>query len=263
VLTRLSALEFVRPMGSGRTQPALIVCETPAGDAVEVVAKFSEACDQGVASLAREVIAACLAGDLALPIPEPFLVDITSEWSRVVTDAMQRARIEASSPLAYGSRHITGQYAAWSTGYRVTDAMLPAAASILAFDAIIQNVDRRVDNPNCLVKGNELRIIDHEMAFTHGLVIGWRPPWMPGGLHALESPVFHIFREQLRRRPIDFEPIRAAWSSLSDAQVAAYGAAIPAEWTAAEEAVQQALSLIRDARDKIDACITELQRILR
>jgi hypothetical protein len=118
-------------------------------------------------------------------------------------------------------------------------------------------------NPNCLVKGNQLRIIDHEMTFMHKVIIAWWPPWIPGGLHVLETPGFHIFREQLRRRPIDFGPIRAAWASLSDARLAAYGAAIPAEWTAAGETVQQAVSLIRDARDKIDACITELQRTLR
>jgi hypothetical protein len=48
--------------------------------------------------------------------------------------------------------------------------MLPVAAAIFVFDAIVQNADRRVDNANCLVKGNEIRIIDHEMTFTHGLV---------------------------------------------------------------------------------------------
>lgn len=97
--------------------------------------------------------------------------------------------------------------------------MLPTAAAIFVFDAIIQNVDRRADNPNCLVKGNEIRIIDHEMAFTHRLVLGWRPPWTPGSLKDLEKPGFHIFRDQLRRRAIDLSAIRDAWSALSDAQL--------------------------------------------
>ena len=108
---------------------------------------------------------------------------------------------------------------AWSRGRRILDSMLPTAAAIFVFDAIIQNVDRRADNPNCLVKGNEIRIIDHEMAFTHRLVLGWRPPWTPGSLKDLEKPGFHIFRDQLRRRAIDLSAIRDAWSALSDAQL--------------------------------------------
>jgi hypothetical protein len=263
MLIRLSPIEYVRPMEAGRTGPLLILCVRADDEPIEIVAKFSDGCDQGVTSLAREVIAACLAGDLGLPIPEPFLVDITPEWAAVVTDSTPRARIHARSLVAFGSRHITGQYTAWSRGNRLFDAMLGAAAGIFVFDAITQNADRRVDNPNCLVRGNEIRIFDHEMTFTHGLVIGWRPPWLPGGLKDLEKPEFHIFREQLRRRALNFEPIRAAWTALSDARLAAYGAAVPPQWAAANLAVGDALALIRDARDNIDGCLTEVQRILR
>jgi len=55
--------------------------------------------------------------------------------------------------------------------------LVQTAAEVLVFDAIVQNPDRRADNPNCLVRGDEIRIIDHELAFSHGLVIGSVPPW--------------------------------------------------------------------------------------
>ena len=70
---------------------------------VEVVAKFSAGCEEHDASLAREVIAACLAVDLGLPVPEPFLVDVPRNWALHVTDPHQRARIKASSPVTSGS----------------------------------------------------------------------------------------------------------------------------------------------------------------
>lgn len=67
----------------------------------------------------------------------------------------------------------------------------------------------------------------------------------------------------MRRKAIDFGAIRDAWLALSDAQIVAYGTSIPAEWAAADEAVRRALALIRDARDNIDGCLAEVERILR
>jgi hypothetical protein len=157
---------------------------------------------------------------------------------------------------------MTGQYAAWLAGNRLRAAVVPTAASILVFDAIIQNPDRRIENPNCLVKGDELRIFDHEMSFTHGLVIGWQPPWTLGSLNSFVTPGFHIFREPLRKRTIDFGPIRQAWTALSNERIEEYGAAVPAEWNDARDVVTRALALIRDARDNIDGCLAEIGRVL-
>ena len=210
----------------------------------------------------REVVAACLAADLGLPIPVPVLVTTTPEWIATLADEDMAARIRRSSRIAFGSTLVTGQYAAWATGNRLRAAAVPTAASIFVFDAIAQNPDRRTENPNCLVKGDEFIIFDHEMAFTHGLVIGWQPPWTLGGLNSFVTPGFHIFREPLRKRAIDFGRIRQAWTALSNERVEEYGAAVPAEWIGASDAVRRALTLIRDARDNIDGCLPEVRRIL-
>jgi hypothetical protein len=181
MLTRVTAIEHHSVITSGKSRPSRIVGERPDGTTVELVAKFSAGCEEREASLAREVIAACLAADLRLPVPEPFLVDVRGDWADQVRDAAQRARIKASSRVAFGSRQITGGYSVWHREMQIDEATLPVAAAIFTFDAIIQNVDRRIDNPNCLVKGSQLRIFDHELAFTHGVVIGWKPPWSLGG----------------------------------------------------------------------------------
>jgi hypothetical protein len=262
MLTRITAVEFVRSTLHGRTGPAIAVCETPEGGTVEVVAKFSAGCDQGDINLAREIIGACLAADLGLPVPEPFLVDIPPEWIDVLANAALRAKLRASSRVAFGSRLVTGQFAIWNRGTQITAAMLPTAAAILVFDALSQNPDRRSDNPNCLVRGHELRIFDHELAFAHGLIIGWKPPWTLGGLNSLAIHGNHIFREGLRQRELDFAPIRDAWMDLSDARLAEYELAIPPEWPGGQVAAQSAVSLIKGAREKIDACLVELQRVL-
>jgi hypothetical protein len=262
MLTRVTAIEHHSVVTSGKTHPSRIVCERSDGTTVEIVAKFSASCQEKELSLAREVIAACLAGDLGLPIPEPFLVDVPSDWAGQVRDEAQRARIQASSRVAFGSRLITGGYTIWQEETQVDEAMLPVAAAIFVFDAIVQNVDRRTDNPNCFVRGSQIRIFDHELAFSHGLVIGWKPPWALGGLKPMETPGFHIFRAGIVGREIDFAPIRTAWAGLSDGRLADYERTLPAEWASAAGAVQTALALIRDARDRIDACLAEVKRVL-
>jgi hypothetical protein len=262
MILRATPIAFDRAMGNGRTRPALLVCETQAGDEVEVVAKFSANCDQVVTNLAREVIAACLAGDLGLPIPTPYLLDITPAWAASVTDATIRANIQRSAPVAFGSSFAGPQFSAWNDGISLRPAMVPVALATFVFDAIIQNPDRRSGNPNCLVRGDAFRIFDHELAFAHGLILGWKPPWTPGSLQLLEQPGFHIFRRKLRGETLDFDRIQESWKRLTDSRIDGYASTIPAEWAQAATDVASAITLIKSARDNIDACIVEIQRVL-
>lgn len=228
---------------------------------MEVFVKLSAGCDQQVVNLAREAIAACLAADLRLPVPKPWLVEIPPEIISVVADAEIADKLRRSSPVAFGSTRSTG-FSAWSTGQRLSDTMRPAAAGILLFDAIIQNPDRRAENPNCLVRGNDLRIIDHELAFAHRLMLLWQAPWILGGMREFETPGKHIFVHELRGVPFDFDEIKSRWIALSDERLREYERAIPPEWAAARADIDAALTLIAGARDNIDACIRELGRIL-
>jgi hypothetical protein len=86
MLRRVVATQFDRPARSGKTRPLFLTCIDAAGEEVEVVAKLSAGCEQKEVSLAREVIAACLAGDLGLPVAEPLLVKLPPAWVGSVTD---------------------------------------------------------------------------------------------------------------------------------------------------------------------------------
>lgn len=264
MLRSVTPVSFGRGTTNGRTRPSMIICEHGDGSDVDVIAKFSSGCDERESSLAREVIAACLAGDLGLPVPEPLLVEVPPHWPATVTDPVLRAQIQASSPVAFGSTKIDAPYVAWNSGTWISEAMLPVCAAIFVFDALLQNVDRRVENPNCLVLGPALRIIDHELSLSFTKFLGWRAPWVDGGLSSLEFPGMHIFRSGLRGRMIDFDPIRQAWLSVTELSIQNYGSAVPASWMpAASAAVDEALQLIRNVRDHIDGCLTEVGRVLR
>lgn len=260
VLTRID-----RTAANGRTAPVLAACEAVGGaaedDDVEMFVKLSAGCDQAEINLAREAIAACLAADLGLPVPKPWLVEIPPEIIPVVSDAQIADKLRRSCRIAFGSTRTSG-FSAWATGQRLSDAMRPTASGILLFDAIIQNPDRRADNPNCLICGNELRIIDHELAFMHKMVLLWKAPWILGGMKDLETPGRHIFVQELKGTPIDFASIKSRWTALSDARLKEYEGSIPSEWATAHADIDAALKLIADARDNIDDCIRELGRIL-
>jgi hypothetical protein len=262
-LERITAARHHAPTTSGKTRPAIVVCERADRSTVEVVAKFSAGCEQKEISLAREAVAACLAGDLGLPVPQPFIVEVPPDWCKAITDPGPRERVRSSSPLAFGSQLVTGGYSIWHSGVQIDLTMLPTAAAVFVFDLLVQNVDRRADNPNCLVKGSSICIFDHELAFTHGMVLFWKPPWREGSLNDFRTPGKHIFREKLTHLAINYEPIRAAWASLSDQRLAEYEAGIPAEWGGASPAVKSALDLVKGARDNIEHCLQEVKRVLR
>lgn len=262
MIERAIAFEFVRAATNGRTEPLVMVCETERGESVELFCKLSVGCDQGAINLTREAVSACLAADLGLPVPVPYFVEIPSALSATIGDLLVARRMDCSLPLAFGSMR-ANQFSPWIGGSKISKVLLPTAAATLVFDGIIQNPDRRIGNPNCLVRGDEIRLIDHELAFAHKLLLLWRAPWVLGGLQSLVEPANrHIFWSELVGQQIDFGPITTAWRALSDGRLREYVDIIPKEWAIALPEINAAVRLIADARDNIDSCIAEVRRIL-
>lgn len=260
MLRQLEAVQYVAKIGSGKTEPAIIVGETPDGETIEVVGKLASACERKGNALAIEVIAACLAGSLGLPVPEPFILTISPEW-KATLPFEYASKITAGDTLAFGSKLVWPQWPTWTMGHKVTEKMAQTAAGIFAFDAFVDNVDRREGNSNCLVSGDDLKIFDHELAWPPPLLFA-KKPWMPEGLSSIAQPGNHIFRNELRARPIDRAAIRSAWAGLQDADITAYGAAIPAHWRD-DAFINDVLQKIRDVRDNIDGCMDEFERVLK
>ncbi len=263
MLPRITAVELIRPTTQGRTKPAFLTCITQDQSEVEVITKFSAGCDQKEVNLAFEALASCLAQDLGLPIPKSFIVNIPPDFPATIKDVNYRNIVERSSPVAFGSLKCEPGFTVWSASNKLSDAMMSVAEAIFAFDGIVQNPDRRSDNPNCLVKGDRLVIFDHELCFDTSIVLGWRAPWLLGGLDLLGQPGKHIFRKELRGRVSDLAHVRDAWLNISDARLDAYRVKIVATWPTTAEKIDRGLSLIRDARKNINGCIAEILRVLK
>jgi hypothetical protein len=265
-IEHVEAIQFHQVFTSGRTSPLLLTCEKSDGTTVDAVVKFATGGECTTTSLCAEMIAAQLAADLQLPALTPLLVD----WGQAFTSSLgqkeARQTVQASSPPAFGSTFLTDGFATWSTGNKlVGETARQMALAIFFFDAMIGNSDRGGMKPNILVRGDSLRLIDHEMAFQdHRLLMKPVPPWALGGLNGLVSPGAHIFAAQLAKHAseLDFAPVRAAWSALSDDQIEAYEPALPPEWTTDRRLAAFAIARIKECRDNIDGCVTECRRAL-
>lgn len=249
---------------TGKTQPAFLLCEDAAGDEVALIAKLSGRAERGITALAMEGLVACLAGDLGLPIPKPYIVDLSPEWidAVAVANPTWAAIARQSSPHAFGSRRLADGYATWRDCGGLIGQLGDMAALVLVFDAIAKNADRRPENPNCLRLGDQVRIIDHELCFPEFL-LGLGDAWATGGLQTMATPGWHIFRDGLHGKSVEWAPAVEKWKSLTDQMIDDYRGALPTAWSSADPAILRAIDRIKQARDNIDACVAEVQRMLK
>jgi len=252
MLDRVVATRFINPMGNGKTKPLLLECERADGKTVEVVVKCSAGPTEGVKNLAIEAIAAMLAADLGLPVPEPLLVVVDK---RLLATCTERDDIRAtwlkSLDLAFGTVRVPEGFAVWTRGAVVPDALCMEAAEVFAFDAIIVNSDRRPQNPNCLSSGSELAIFDHELSFTQQGILFWKAPWLEGGFKDY-SGENHIFaKPHLKTTPTQMDRFVSAWEQLPDARFDEYRNALPQEWKVDSQFLDFVMSYLRDAKGNI------------
>jgi hypothetical protein len=261
LLEELRAVRFVKQMKSGKTGPCLLGAERKDGSEVEVVVKFSSACERGIGALACEALAAMLAADLDLPIPEPFCVRMEpgfiAAFPFVARDIVEKIR--ASSSLAFGSAFLPPGYSL--AGTSIARSLIEQAADIFAFDCLIANPDRGVANPNCLSNGKSYAIFDHELAFFTKGMIGWQPPWKVGALE--RDAQRHLFYNGLKGKGLRFERLEGAWRTIGDDRISEYKSALPVEWLAPGSAALDALAYIAEIKEWVDQSLSEVARVLQ
>ena len=146
---------------------------------------------------------------------------------------------------------------------RIPKAMRASAAEIFAFDLLVQNSDRRPENPNLQSRGDQFAIFDHELALMIDGVLFWRPPWEPGSLEAAARPDKHVLRRELQGTEPDLTRLVGAWEAINDQRLAEYRAALPPEWAVPPEAADAAIAFLRDLRDHVQPAVHEVLRVLK
>jgi hypothetical protein len=217
-------------MSSGRTSPVLCGCEDHLGNRVDdYVVKLRGGLDRGERGLVCELVASRLASYFGMAVPEPALVLIDADFAELVAAAEpQDAKLLRNSiGLNFGSR-LLSDATAWPVDKWIPDAMWQAAVSIFAFDALIQNPDRRYRNQNLFTRGNDIFIYDHELAF--GFLEAILPSGSPWRLEGQQYLTEHVFYRQLKKKPIDLDGFTSALAALPGASLDAVLAEVPSAW---------------------------------
>lgn len=176
----LTAVRFARFMESGKTKPAIFACEDLSGAfAGEYVVKLRGGIEDRESGLLRELLAAELAEHFRIAAPQPALIRIEQNLAELISgiEPSNKTCILSSIGLNFGTKLVSG-YSVWPVDKHIPDAIWQTAVDIFAFDALVQNPDRRFDNPNLFVNGDSILIFDHEMAFSFLLDISpSATPW--------------------------------------------------------------------------------------
>lgn len=260
---RVEAVRFDRMMSSGKTKPMLLACDDGSDGTIEVVAKFSQGCSYG--GLIREAMTAMLALDLGLPVPPPFLVELSPEFIDSVPNASTAEFLRNGDRFGFGSKRLPDSFGQWvNGGGRLTTEIEHEALEILALDCWLTNPDRRVTNPNLLTDGRQFAIFDHEHALMTTLILFWKEPWLVNALDDASPPKEHVFFESLRsKKAYALEDLIVRLESVSDQRINDYAAALPPSWASADNwAVTSARKFITDLRNNLASAGAELKRAL-
>jgi hypothetical protein len=117
----------------------------------------------------------------------------------------------------------------WLVNRMIPEAMFRDAANIFAFDALIQNIDRRVDNPNLFTQGDSIYVYDHEET-SFSFLLALSPSAEPWNLEREEYLERHVFYSRLRAKEIDLQDFGHELKALTKEVLTAISEEVPPEW---------------------------------
>jgi len=248
-------------MRSGRTSPLLMGCLLEgAGDGIDYVVKLRGNPQLGPSGLVCEVVASELAGWFGLSHPEPAIVEVDPMLAELIAvqEPARADMLKKSEGDNFGCRMLDNLIA-WPVDRVPAASQLQSAAEIFAFDALIQNPDRRFNNPNLGTVGDRLTIYDHELAFSFRYDIMPNPmPWVVSGQPFWSQ---HALFQGLRHKALDLDRFTARLSGLPEDFAGRLREVLPESWERAVlPAIDQHLTSVRDHAAEF---VEEIRRILR
>jgi hypothetical protein len=162
-LRTVTATRYVAPLREGGSLPGLLEADD---DGLYVV-KWTGA-GQGRPALVAEVVAGELARSLGFLVPELVVACVDPELAQAEPDAEIQELALASAGANLGVDFLPSALPFTPAAARGTTP--EAAADLVWFDMLTQNVDRTPRNPNLLVWHGRTWLIDHGAAFfrQHG-----------------------------------------------------------------------------------------------
>lgn len=262
MIPRLSATQFLRFMDTGKTSPALCACIHELGmPAGEYVVKLRGAVEGGETGLINELLAALLARHFELAAPDPAIVLLDEALIDLIAldHSSRQIVLRRSVGCNFGTKHLIG-VSTWPVDKAVPGERIAAAVEIFAFDALLQNPDRKYNNPNLFTREDGLFIFDHETAFSFLLdVLPQGSPWELERQQYLEK---HVFYRRLKSKPVELEQFTASLAELSNEVLERIRAELPPEWDN-QNYVTRIVEHLRIVSDHAEEFTEAIRRVLR
>ncbi|MBI5384316.1 MAG: hypothetical protein HZA90_06470 [Verrucomicrobia bacterium] len=254
MVEHIEAEQFHSFTATGYSRPARVTCSRQDGTKVDVFVKFAGGVRHREFGLSSELLCNLLARAFGLHTPTPFLVTVSKEFLAGIP-APARDLVGRSRGLNYGSQSAPVGFSVVPPEPQVPHELRSEAARIFAFDVIVQNYDRKADNPNLLWDRRTILLIDHESAF--GPMLQERKP----SFSALELDRFydHVFYPAISPQDAGFEELLAAMQSFSAARLEETLGQIPPPWQveAGWARVREHLVWVLEHRDQVCRLIRE------
>ncbi len=203
-LKQVIALEPTGTTQGGANKPLFITAFNQSGGKTEeFVLKYRGAERMDERTSARELIAAFLAMELNIAVPEPAIVHVHTPFLNLLTKHSEYSKIVKSKGINFGCQKILGTIDIFPN-QPLTNEHLKQATRIFVFDIVIQNADRNFQKPNMFFSNDQLYVIDHEIAFGFIDTLPWLRspnPWIFNEID-IQSFKKHFFYPQLCNNPL-------------------------------------------------------------
>lgn len=214
-LSIVQALGHLKEFESGANKPVLVIGVDESGIKGDYVVKLRGAERMSNEASMRELLAAFIAMQMEIPVVTPVVVHISNDFVDLLkgNDAWKNA----SSSIGYnfGSKYLK-DFLIMPVNQQLNSHQLNNAQTIFAFDILIQNSDRRKEKPNTLTNGNEIVILDHELAFGFIFDLFKDPhPWKIKEKD-LEWIGLHYLLPKIRHKDFDFDEFSKRLDNLDE-----------------------------------------------
>jgi hypothetical protein len=233
-LQQLNAMTFHKNMGSGRTKPCLLTCESGDGRVSgEFVVKLKGSPALGVAGIEREMIACLVGNELCIPLPDFSVINIGEEFLDALPANHEFQFIRNSGGLNFGTTFISDGFNTCIKHQPIPDSLVGKATEVIAFDAFLQNPDRRDNNPNLLTRHDEIYAYDHDMSFSFlQALFGCPRAWEADAFKSclITSEWRHVFYDGLKGKLLDLDGFASGLNALTSTKLAELLDSVPVEW---------------------------------
>lgn len=165
-----TAVQFRRPMERGLNRPFLVLAEEVEGEGVRtpLVVKTTAGYQNRPECMVKELFALLLARCVGLYVPDPVLVQFPKGFAYGAVEFPDYADLIRKSPgWNLATIHLGESWKPWTKTSPPRSIDREELESAYCFDAMVQNTDRTIENPNLLWKRDQLALLDFDKSFGY------------------------------------------------------------------------------------------------